>query len=148
MKRILLALSIMLSLSINSYAQEQDDYAQKLKQMFKAAGTEASYKTVVVQMFDMFKRQYPQVNDSIWNELEADFLRNSLDELTAMLAPIYVKYLSTEDLEAIIEFYNSPAGKKFAANSPFILQESMKVGEAWGRKIGEDFAKRMEEKGY
>lgn len=132
----------------SSLAQESDDYTATLKEMFKVAGTEESYKTVVLQMFDMFKRQYPTVSDSIWNGLESEFLKSSLDELTEMLSPVYAKYLTLEDLKAVIAFYNSPAGKNFSRSTPLILQESMQIGEQWGRKVGENFIKQLEEKGY
>jgi uncharacterized protein len=39
--------------------------------------------------------------------------------------PLYDKYFSTSDLEAVINFYESPAGKKFASTAPLLLQESM-----------------------
>ena len=148
MKNFLLSVFFVFGVGLTTSSAQSEDYTATLKKMFTAAGTEASYKTVIVQMFDMFKRQYPAVSDTLWDELEADFLASSMDDLTAMLAPVYAKYLSIEDIQAIIDFYDSPAGKKFSTSTPLIIQESMQVGEAWGRKIGENFAKRMEERGY
>ena len=59
-----------------------------------------------------------------------------------------MKYMTKEDLEDLIKFYQSPIGKKFAKNTPMIVQESMQIGQEWGMKIGEDFAKKMKKKGY
>ena len=53
-----------------------------------------------------------------------------------------------EDLEEFIKFYQTPVGKKFAKNTPFIMQESMQIGQQWGMKIGENFKNKMKEKGY
>lgn len=116
--------------------------------MFKVSGTEETYHTVIQQMFGMFKQQYPQVEEEIWDEFEKEFSKTSLDDLTEMLVPVYNKYLTIEDLEAMIEFYSTPTGKKFARNTPMITQESMQIGQEWGLKMGEDFIKKMQEKGY
>ena len=65
-----------------------------------------------------------------------------------MLVPVYLKYMTKEDLEEMIKFYQTPVGSKFAKSTPLIMQESMQVGQKWGMKIGEDFKKKMKEKGY
>ncbi|GAB4198018.1 MAG: hypothetical protein Fur004_16070 [Thermoflexibacter sp.] len=68
--------------------------------------------------------------------------------MTEMLAPVYQKYMNLADLRELIKFYQTPTGKKFAQNTPFIVQESMQVGQEWGRKVGQDFAQKIKEKGY
>ena len=60
--------------------------------------------------------------------------------------PIFMKYLSNRDLINLINFYKTPTGKKFAKNSPKISQDMSVVMEAWGEQIGEDFAKKLEER--
>jgi len=128
-------------------AQEGDkEYTKTLKKMFKVSGSEENYVVVIHQFIDMFKTSFPEVKKEIWDELEFEFLLSSMDELTVMLAPVYIKYLSKNDLEMVIEFYTSDVGKKLAKMTPLITEESMKVGEEWGKKIGEDLIKRLEEK--
>ena len=48
----------------------------------------------------------------------------------------------------MIKFYETPIGKKFAQNTPLIMQESMQVGQQWGAKIFNDFETKMKAKGY
>ncbi|MEC8831971.1 MAG: DUF2059 domain-containing protein [Bacteroidota bacterium] len=48
----------------------------------------------------------------------------------------------------MIQFFETPVGKKYAASTPLILQESMQVGQQWGMKIGQDFQRKLQEKGY
>jgi uncharacterized protein len=65
-----------------------------------------------------------------------------------MLVPVYSKYLTKEDLEEMIKFYETPVGKKFAENTPKIMRESMQIGQEWGMRIGEKFEKKIRERGY
>ena len=148
MKKITFTLMFFLLLSFTSFGQDNAEYRTTLKAMFEASGAEGSYKAVIKQSFVMFKQQYPDITSELWEELESDFLKTSLDDLTEMLVPVYSKYMTKEDLEEIIKFYKTPAGQNFAKNTPMIMQESMQVGQEWGMKIGQKFTEKMKEKGY
>ena len=65
-----------------------------------------------------------------------------------MLAPVYIKYMTKEDLEDLIKFYQTPIGQKFSKNTPLIMQESMQIGQQWGMQLGREVAKKLQEKGY
>jgi hypothetical protein len=80
--------------------------------------------------------------------LEKEFLKTSLDDLVDMLVPVYSKHLTLDDLQKIIDFYQTPAGKKYAEKTPLIMQESMQIGQQWGMKIGQKFQEKLQEKGY
>lgn len=133
-----LALGLTLSLS----AQE-DSYTAKLKKMFEVSGTEQSYQQAIDMTLNMSKDQYPDLGDEFWNEMSAEFKGTSIDELTEMLVPVYKKYLSEDELDEIIAFYNTPAGKKLASSNPQIMQESMSIGQAWGAKLGEKVMRKV-----
>lgn len=111
--------------------------------MFEVSGTEDSYKTMITQMFGMFKQQYPDIKPELWSELQGEFLTTSLNDLVVMLVPVYQKYMTKDDLEKIIVFYQTPTGKKFATNTPLIMQGSMQVGQQWRLKVGQEFEKKL-----
>ncbi len=144
----LLVLAILLTVTSTTFGQVDREYTQTLKKMFEVSGSEESYQAVIKQMISMYKQQYSMVKADIWEELEKEVLKTSLDKLTEMLVPVYQKYMNLEDLRELIKFYETPVGKKFAKNTPLIMQESMQVGQEWGMKIGQDFVQKMKEKGY
>ena len=146
MKKITVFLCFIYSTSI-SFAQD-NDYDDTLRKMFDVSGSENSYKTVITQMVTLFKQQYPAVSEEIWNEFEDEFLSTSLDELVDKLVPVYRKYLTIQDLLEIIDFYQTPAGRKFAKNTPLIMQESMEIGKEWGMEIGRELDAKLKEMGY
>ena len=50
------------------------------------------------------------------------------------IIPIYSRHLSQQDIQDLIQFYQSPAGRHFIAALPQISQESQAVGAEMGRK--------------
>jgi hypothetical protein len=66
-------------------------------------------------------------------------------ELVEVLTPVYRKHLTLEDLQALIAFYESPVGKKYAQVGPSILNESMEAGQEWGSSLRGKFEKQLEE---
>lgn len=116
--------------------------------MMNVSGSEDSYKVAIVQTIKMLKSQKSDVPDSFWEEFEATFIKSAQEDLFDLLLPIYQKYITEPELKDIIKFYSTPTGKKFAAKTPFILQDSMEAGQQWGMKLGEQLAKKLQEKGY
>ncbi len=148
MKKIILLSAIFLSACTLSYAQGSAAYSQKLKEMLAVSGAEANFRAAIDQMIVMYKKQKPEVPLTVWDEFGNMFKKNISADLLTMLLPVYQKHLTEEDLTGITAFYKSPSGMKLAQESPLILQESMQVGQAWGMKLGEEFAKKLKEKGY
>ncbi|MCK8523568.1 DUF2059 domain-containing protein [Aquimarina sp. D1M17] len=148
MKKLILLFAISLFYASASFGQVDEDYTKTLRTMFEIAGTEDTYKTVINQMFMMYKSQYPNVEEEIWDEFEDEFMQTSMNDLVQMLAPVYSKHLTKEELLQIIQFYNSSVGKKLAKSTPLITQESMQIGQEWGIKIGERFSEKLKQKGY
>ena len=48
----------------------------------------------------------------------------------------------------MIEFYQTPLGKKLVSTLPQIMQESMQVGQSWGKEVGDKIYNSLKEKGY
>lgn len=148
MKKTLTTFAFAFAIISTSFAQADAAYTRSLKKMFEASGTEQTFETAITQMMGMFKQQMPDVDASLWDDMEKEFLKTSINDLVEMLAPVYIKYMTQEDLDEMIRFYQSPVGKKFAKNTPLIMQESMQVGEQWGQQIGVKMEQRLKEKGY
>jgi len=142
MKKTIIILITILSCNL-SFSQENSEYSKELLHMFEVSGTEESYKAAIKQIMGMYREQYTGLGQELWDELESEFMKTSLDDLTKMLTPIYQKYLSIDDLKGIIKFYESPVGLNYAEHTPMIMQESMQVGQQWGAKISEQLMERI-----
>jgi uncharacterized protein len=139
---------VLLLLAAASYGQADAQYKAVLKKMFEVSGTEETYKAALKQIIGMFKQQHSNVPEAVWADFEKEFSSTSLTSLVEMLSPVYQKYMTKDDLQKMVEFYQTPVGKKYAANTPLIMQESMQIGQQWGMKIGQQFQEKLKEKGY
>jgi len=147
MKYAFVVVIVLVSFGVSS-AQTDDKYKATLKKMLSVAGSDASFEIVIKQMFCMFKQQKTNVPDSVWTMFESEFSQTSINELVDMLSPVYQKHITMAELNKIIEFYETPVGKKYAEKTPLIMQESMQVGQQWGIKVGEKFQEKLKAKGY
>lgn len=147
MKKLIIPISILIICIGQAYGQT-DSYRTTLKHLFIVSGSETNFKVTIKQMFTMLKQQKTNIPDSVWKEFENEFVKASIDELVDMLYPIYKKHMTENDLTKTIEFFETPIGKKYVEKTPFILQESMQVGQQWGAKIAKKIELRLKEKGY
>ncbi|WP_316822812.1 DUF2059 domain-containing protein [Pedobacter gandavensis] len=147
-KKTILILTLLLSTSMFSFGQDNNSYKASLKEMMEVSGSTQSYKVAIVQTIKMLKSQKSEVPDAFWQEFEAIFIQSAQEDLFELLYPIYQKYITEAEVKDITKFYNTPTGKKFAQKTPFILQDSMAAGQQWGMKLGEQLAKKIQEKGY
>ena len=49
------------------------------------------------------------------------------EEIVKRIIPIYAKYYTIAELEALIEFYSSPVGKKHLKMTPIIMDETLRT---------------------
>ena len=133
---------------IAAQCQVNDEYKTSLKQMLELSGTEETFKTAIDQVLGMYKQNKPGVPENVWTEIYNEFSKTSLNDLVELLAPIYQKHLTLQDVKKITEFYQTPVGKKYASKTPYIMQESMQAGQQWGMKLAYNIAEKLKEKGY
>jgi uncharacterized protein len=63
--------------------------------------------------------------------------------LTETVIPIYDKYLSNEDLKALLEYYRSPFGQRMLKVLPDVARDSQLAGYALGQRAAEDTMKEL-----
>ncbi len=140
--RLVIVIALM-GLATTSFGQTES-YSQKVKTMLRLNGTMETFRSSLTMILNSYKSAYSNVSEEAWQELEQEFRSASLDDLVEMLVPVYHKYLSEDDLDAIIAFYRTPAGKKLADSTPDIMRDSMKVGQEWGKAVGEKVAGKLQ----
>lgn len=144
-KYIVVLLFLILSVpSFTSTGQETNKYEKDLKCLFQINGEQASYQKSIKVMIVELKKQESNVPETYWAKAEVEFV----DDLMNMLIPIYRQNLSHDDVKAMIDFYQTVAGKRIAKKLPKIATESMQAGISWGQSIGEKIRADIESKGF
>lgn len=124
MKKLALSIAFM---CIAQFAVAQNDFKTDVIELIKISGTTGQMTAVIDQVLPM-----------IPEDKQADFKKDfeaSLPDLYEQLAPVFQKHYTHEDIKQMLEFYNSPIGKKISKNTESIATDSMKVGQEWGATL-------------
>ena len=116
------------------------------KQMMDVAGSAAQFDQVMPLMSQQMSQAFKNIApgnateiDDVFRQLVPKFIERK-GELLDQIATLYATEMTLDELNAIVAFYKSPAGVKFASVQPKILRDSMALGQRWGQKIGAEFA--------
>jgi hypothetical protein len=53
-----------------------------------------------------------------------------------VFTPVYMKHFDEEDIDGVIAFYKTPAGKKLIAERPALMKDAAQEGMTAGAKLG------------
>ena len=135
---VMLFLSLALEVRSGEIAPEKQKAIEK---MLRITGTEKLMEQMKTQLMTSFRSSRTGVPEEFWTEFEKKLdMRRLLEEII----PLYDKYYTLEELRAVNDFYESTVGKKVLSTLPQIMQESMKIGQEWGRRVGEQAAAEAE----
>lgn len=107
---------------------------ENIRKLMEVTGAGDMGVQMMNQMLPALKQMIPDAPAEFWTDVMAEVDGNQIIEL---VIPVYQKYLSEEDVQAINAFYNTPAGKNLIQVQPAIIQESMMLGQEWGKGIAE-----------
>jgi hypothetical protein len=70
--------------------------------------------------------------------------RRRLPEFIDMIAALWARYYSIEDMDTMIAFFRSKTGQKLIALQPRLLQDQMNLGGMWGATVARDTFRKFE----
>jgi hypothetical protein len=76
-----------------------------------------------------------QFVDAFVAGFQKHFDPNSLNE---RIIPIYDKYLTTDDLKGLLDYYHSPLGQRMLKTLPELTRESQATGLTLGQKAAQE----------
>ena len=123
-------------------AQDQDAAfradVEKLLEVTGAAAMGTQMATLVSnQVINGFRRQQPSVPDRaveiIKEELNAEFAKmfEPASTFRQTLITIHMKHFTHDEVKTLLEFYNTPVGRKAIAVMPLAAQEGAAAGQEW-----------------
>ncbi|WP_019613903.1 DUF2059 domain-containing protein [Psychromonas ossibalaenae] len=116
--------------------------AESVKTLMHASGPDSLGMQMLNRMIPSLKKMLPQAPDSFWTDAVSEI---DVDEVENRIIPVYQKYLTEEDIQAINAFYNTPAGKKIIKIQPNIVRESYAIGQEWGKKTAQKILLKYQE---
>lgn len=132
MKKIIVA-CLALALSLNAFAQTAS--LASVDKLLAVSGAEKTFGSIYGQLDQMYEGMAAQMGVTeaekplldkyfvkITNIVKAEM---SWDKLKGPVAEIYIKTFTEEEVQGLIAFYKSTAGKAFAEKMPKLAQESL-----------------------
>jgi hypothetical protein len=121
-------------------APEHPATEQQIHKYFELIHLDKTMKDVMKQMLaGMRATSAPYYPDAFWDDMEKTFLNY---DLMGQMVPIYQKHLSKEDMDAVLAFYQGPAGEHMLALQPVFAAETQSKFQELGRQLGEQVAER------
>ncbi len=125
MKKLFIAATLLLSVQFAS--AQSADFKKDVVNYIKLSGSAAQVTAVI----EPIMQQLPQ-------DKQADFRKEfdaTLPSLYEKMATVMMKHYTHEDIKKMIEFYNSPVGKKIQEVTPKIVTDQMQAGQEWGMEL-------------
>jgi hypothetical protein len=102
-------------------------------------------KQIFNRVLRIQKKQHPEVPERWWKQARQ---HADIDGLIDRIIPIYAKHFTQKEINQLLDFYRSPVGKKVIEKMPTIMQESMMVGQEWGKKLRKQLIEQLKADGY
>jgi hypothetical protein len=142
MKKLFALCLLAAAFAFSAYGQTKN---QDIARLLKITNTESQASQMFDLMLPSLELMAPQVPDEFWAQFKSKLDLNSFSEL---LVPIYDRHFSQDDIRGLIQFYESPIGKRMLEVTPLITQESFAAGQEWGQKIGQEVVNELVKQGY
>ncbi|WP_341838284.1 DUF2059 domain-containing protein [Chitinophaga pollutisoli] len=139
MKKLLFTL-LLAAVATGASAQESAKTI-KIRVLLSLNGASRVGMNTVKQMLAQYQKAYPSVDTAVWTRIAGYYNEKDLANL---LVPIYERYFSEKDVDGMIAFYKSDAGKKMVEMMPHITAESQVAGKIWGEDIAAKIRKDIE----
>jgi len=128
-----------------SDARAQDDAADAAaldaaRRLIDVSGIEGTLSPIVdvlvAQLTPLLRAQAPRLTDDQFADFQATFeeeMQALIPELLEYNARSYADAFTRDELEALIDFYQTPVGRKAIEKLPALTQQSMAAGAVLGR---------------
>ncbi|NIF07002.1 DUF2059 domain-containing protein [Chryseobacterium sp. Tr-659] len=126
-------------LGINIFSQSNE---AKLKELISLTKSDRMLSMGFQGFMDHYNNKYKDLPSNFWDEFKKDMTPDKIFEL---YIPIYKKYFTDADVDALIKFYKTPAGQKLIENMPSLMKESMEIAnnfaEGLNKKVNDKLNK-------
>lgn len=126
MKKLFIATAFLFAVQLAS-AQTNEAFKKDVIEYVKLSGSAAQ----VTAVLEPIMAQIPEDKRA---DLKKD-IDATLPSLYEKIANVMMKYYTHDDVKKMIEFYNSPVGKKIQEVTPKMTKDQMQAGQEWGMQL-------------
>ena len=138
--------------TVSRAAEVTDEQLKAAYAAIKATGATVPFDSILPNIAEQMKAGFiqasPNYQDIISSTVDAEALALAArrGDLEKESATIYAKTFTTDELNAIANFFNSDVGKKFLKDVPLANRELFKAADIWSAGIQRDLSKSAGDK--
>ncbi len=160
MKRPVLAFVLILLLASVAAAQDttadapasKEDIQRYLDTIHTSDLMKKMINTMAAQMQQMMHNQIvkqnnlpPDAEARIDKAMDDAFKNFPVDDMLQAMIPVYQKYLTRGDVDALIAFYSTPVGQKMIAETPAMTADALKASSGIIQKMMSNEMQEMQD---
>lgn len=117
------------------------EHVAKARQLILATGISRSFQIIIPEFMEQIGTALTQSRPELVPDMNATLLAlrpefdKQSDEMIDQSARIYASILSEKDIDAILAFFDSDAGKRYVGAQPIFLNQLVSGMQAWQQKI-------------
>ena len=122
------------------------------KDVLQATGAAQQFDAMLPLMLKQINQSLVAANPKLKEPLQAMFndivkaFSGRKQDMLNDVAKLYAERFTVEEMTKLSDFYRTDVGRKFVAAQPQLAAESMKLGQAWGRSVGEQIMQQIKAK--
>lgn len=127
------------------------EHIAKARRLILATGISRSFQIIIPEFMEQIGTVLTQARPDlvpdmnvVLRDLRPEFDKQS-DEMIDQSARIYAGILSEQDIDAILAFFASDAGKRYVGAQPLFLNQLVSGMQAWQQKISINMMTRVRE---
>ena len=147
----LIALSLILPGRADAQGAPDPDANAAAKELVVTMGFTDQFKTMLPRMMQVIKpaalsgRPEMEREFDVMSAVIIKAASARVDEITDQMVQVYARHFSADELRQLTTFYRTPVGQKVLQTLPAVSQESMAIGQNWGRTVGAEMQSKVNE---
>lgn len=127
---------------------QKGELAKDIEKLLSINGSNVPYDLAFSQMVEHYKAVRNEAPQNAWNELRVNVYEKEVRMLQQQMVPVYMKHFTQEEIRELIEFYETPLGKKLTGTLATISRENMQISHNWAINLGHKMNEYLQLKGY
>lgn len=145
---LLLSVSPVMAQTDTAHDKAVEDYRKALEQLLEASGTNTTLSAQFPFIIKMLKDMCPDVPEEVMTKMENKFRDLFFNNIMDLYVPVYMRYLTIDEVKEFTAFYNTPLGRKVAMTMPMLSVELAQAGRSAGEKIAREVLEDLAKEGY
>ena len=119
----------------------------QIERLIELSGSAEQFDLIMDRVFLQYRSMMNEVPEDVWPIIKEELNGEMFNELMRSMIPVYAKHYLMEDIQAQIDFYESPAGQRMVKVIPEITDEVTLLSIQWAEKLNKEIQMRIQELG-